>query len=262
MTAPPEKPPRKDGHVQSLTRALHILGAVAGSHEGLSLTGIAQQLGLPPSTVHRLLTTLEGEGFVRWEGQVGLWQIGIRAFVIGSAFTRTRDIAAIARPYMRRLMEACGETVNLYVLDEFEAVCLGQVESRQLMRAIARPGGRVRLHCSGAGKAMLARMQHEEVARLIGRHGLPRLTDHTLTDPAALDAALAISRAQGYALDDEEHAVGLRCIAAAILDEHGSPVAAVSLSGPLARLGDGRLAEVGAQVARTAQEITRQFGGG
>jgi IclR family acetate operon transcriptional repressor len=254
--------PRRDGHVQSLTRALSILGAVADSHDGMTLTEIAQRLTLPPSTVHRLLTTLEGEGFVRCDPAQGLWQVGIRAFIIGNAFTRTRDVIAIARPPMRRLMEESGETVNLYLLEEDEAVCMGQVESRQMMRAIARPGGRLRLHCSGAGKAMLAALNPDEQTRLIRRTGLPRLTARTHSDPAALMTDLALSAARGWALDDEEHAIGLRCVAAAICDEHGNPVAAVSLSGPMARLTDERLPAIGAAVARTARTITAHYDGG
>jgi IclR family acetate operon transcriptional repressor len=252
----------KAGQVQSLTRALSLLEAVARSHDGLTLTEAAHTVGLPPSTAHRLLTTLQQARFVRFDGLSSLWQIGVQAFVVGNAFARTRDVLMMARPQMRRLMEACSETVNLYVMDEGgEAVCMGQVECRQLMRAIARPGGRVKMHCSGVGKAMLAFLPDREVARVLERHGLSRVTERTLTTPKALRADLEQVRTRGYAVDDEEHAVGLRCVAAPILDEHGVPLAGLSVSGPTARVPDHRVALLGAMVMEAARAVTAEVGG-
>ena len=226
----------------------------------MSLSELALVLGLPVSTTHRLLTTLEAERFVRLDPAAGHWQIGVEAFRVGNAFARTRDLVAIARPHLRRLMEETGETANLYLAVDGEAVCMAQVECRQTMRAIARPGGRVPMHASGVGKAILAGLGPEEVQAVLRRHGLPRLTERTIDTPRRLEAALAEIRSRGWALDDEENALGLRCVAAAILDEHGQPQAAVSVSGPSVRLPDERLAELAAAVRRTARELTRAIG--
>jgi IclR family acetate operon transcriptional repressor len=253
--------PERSGAVQSLTRALALLEAIAHSHDGLALSELARTVGLPPSTAHRLLTTLQQARFVRFDPLGGVWQVGVQAFITGNAFARTRDVVMMARPRMRLLMEESGETVNLYVAEEGEAVCLAQVECRQMMRAIARPGGRVKMHCSGVGKAMLAALPDREVARILERHGLPRVTERTLTTPRALEADLEQVRARGFALDDEEHAIGLRCVAAAIRDEHGAPLAGLSVSGPTARLPDHRLAVLGALVAATARAVTAEAGG-
>ena len=198
---------------------------------------------------------------MRFDGTSSLWQIGVQAFVVGNAFARTRDVLMMARAHMRWLMEESGETVNLYVADEGEAVCLGQVECRQLMRAIARPGGRVKMHCSGVGKAMLAWLSEREVGRILERHGLPRVTEKTLVTPKSLRADLEHIRQRGYAIDDEEHAVGLRCVAAPILDEHGLPLAGLSVSGPSARITDHRIGLLGAMVVDAAQAVTAEVGG-
>ena len=214
------------------TRALSLLRALAESGDGMTLSDVAQMVGLPPSTAHRLLTTLQQERFVRFDGTAHVWQVGVEAFIIGNAFVRTRDVVGMARPYLRRLMEEGGETANLYLEQDGEAICMAQVECRQMMRAIARPGGRVQMHCSGAGKAMLGWLPDGELTRIIQKHGLRRVTDRTLDTPRRLRAALEEVRARGYAIDDEEHAVGLRCVAAPVFDEHGLPVAALSLSGP------------------------------
>jgi len=258
---PAEHEPDKAGQVQSLTRALALLEAVARSHDGLTLTELAQTVGLAPSTAHRLLTTLQQARFARFDPVGSVWQVGVQAFIVGNAFARTRDVTMMARPYLRRLMEESGETANLYLVEEGEAVCMGQVETRQMMRAIARPGGRVKMHCAGVGKAMLAWLPEREVGKILERHGLPSFTERTLTTPKALRAELAEVRARGYAIDDEEHEIGLRCVAAPVLDEHGAPLAGLSVSGPTARIPDHRLALLGGLVVDTARAVTAEIGG-
>jgi IclR family acetate operon transcriptional repressor len=257
----PRAAPRDPSQVQSVRRALALLEALAASADGMSLGEVAQTVGLAPSTAHRLLTTLQAQRFVRFVPGEGLWQVGVQAFTVGQAFRRARDLLSLARPTLRRLMEESGETANLYIEEGGEAVCMGQVESRQMMRAIARPGGRVKMHCSGVGKAMLALLPEAEVARIVKAHGLPRMTERTLDTPGRLREALAATRLRGFAVDDEEHAVGMRCVAAAVLDEDGRPIAALSLSGPAARLGDAALMAAGRLVAAAAAALTRELGG-
>lgn len=251
----------RGGQVQSLVRALSIVNALAEQGDGLNLTDLAQTLGLAPSTAHRLLTTLQQERFVRFDPTANLWQVGVQAFIAGNAFVRTRDVVALARPVMRRLMEDSGETVNIAVEDQGEAVYMGQVECRQMMRTIARPGGRVKLHSSGIGKAILASLPAGDVARVLQRHGLPRATERTLDTPQKVKADLEQARQRGWAIDDEEHSVGVRCVAAAVLDEGGSPLAGLSLSGPSARITDDKIAVLGRLVMRAAAEITAEVGG-
>jgi len=214
--------------VQSVVRALALLNRLAEAEEAATLTELAQQVGLSPSTAHRLLATLEQERYVRFDAERRAWTIGVQAFVAGSAFVKSRNIVALARPRMRALMEASGETVNLAVEDRGEAIYLAQVECRQMMRAFARPGAHVPLHCSSVGKALLAAMPELQLTRILHRHGLPRLTVKTRSTPAALRADLAQARSHGYALDDEEHAVGLRCVASVVFDENAEAVAAVA----------------------------------
>ncbi|MGB0671077.1 MAG: IclR family transcriptional regulator domain-containing protein [Rhodospirillales bacterium] len=251
----------RGGQVQSLARALRLMNALTEEEHGLNLTDLAQKVGLAPSTTHRLLTTLQEMRYVRYDTERSAWTIGVQAFIVGNAFARSRDLIAMARPHMRALMEESGETVNLAVEDQGEAVYMGQVECRQVMRAIAKPGGRVPLHCSGVGKALLAAMPADQVARILQRHGLMRLTDKSIDTPARLRDDLDQTRKAGYAFDDQEHAVGLRCVAAALYDEVGRPMAALSLSGPKARIPDERVPLLGALVIRTAAELTKTLGG-
>ncbi|MCP5365932.1 MAG: helix-turn-helix domain-containing protein [Hyphomicrobiales bacterium] len=251
----------RSGQVQSLARALSILNTLAENGAGMTLTGIVSALGLAPSTVHRLLTTLQNERYVRFDRDSGLWQVGVQAFVIGNGFLQSRDLVSIARPYMRKLMGKSGETANLAVVEGGEVIYLAQVESQEMMRALAKPGARVPLHCSAVGKVLLAELGETEVTRVIKNRGLPRLTEKTIVDAAHLRRELDRVREQGYALDDEEHAIGLRCAAAPVFDEYNEPLAAVSLSGPMVRITDRRLPELGALVREAAAEITAALGG-
>lgn len=251
---------RDGGQVQSLTRALTLLVEISSSDGGASLSELAHRAGLPPSTAHRLLKSLEQMDFVQHDHQRALWTVGVQAFTVGNAFLRSRDVVEIARPYMRRLMEESGESVNLGVLDGREVVFLAQVECREVMRVLARPGGRSPLHCSGLGKALLSALPVQTTRTLVG-NPIQRFTDKTLATPEAMERDMALSRQRGYAIDDEEYAAGLRCVAAPIHDEYGEPMAAISLSGPSARLTDARLKLLGEMVARTAQAVTGAVGG-
>ena len=250
-----------EGKNQSLTRALTLLEKLAESPAGINLTDLSQQLGMPPATVHRLLSTFEEGNFAEHDSESGLWFVGLKAFTVGNAFLERRDFVATAKPYMQDLVERCGETVNLGVIDNDDVVFISQVESQEMMRMIVTLGSRSPIHASGVGKAILASKSEQSVSHILQRKGLPRFTDHTIDKPSEFRAALEIVRKQGYALDDEEHAVGLRCVAASIFDEKSNALAAISLSGPKARIVDNRLHELGTAVRQTADEITAALGG-
>lgn len=251
----------RSGQIQSVMRAISVLNALAASNDSMTLTEIAQTVSLPPSTVHRLLTTLQQARFVRFDPDRGGWQIGVTCFSVGNAFLRSRDLVTITRPYLRRLMEECGETANLAVRDNAEMVYLAQAECREMMRALAKPGARVPIAGSAVGKTLLARLPEEEVERLIGAPGPNSRTRKTIDAlPRMLDE-LARVRDQHYAVDDEEHAVGLRCVAAAVFDHLGEPLGAISLSGPTARITDDRIGKLGATVREVSRDATAALGG-
>jgi IclR family acetate operon transcriptional repressor len=261
LRVPSKESLRASGQVQSLSRALKLLNALAVHPQGLSLSEVAGHVGLPNSTAHRLLTTLQNERYVRFEAERSVWLIGVQAFCVGAAFVRSRDLVTIARPYMRRLMEQSGETVNLAISDRGEVIYIAQVETQKMMRAIAGPGGRAPMHCSGLGKALLAVADAATADKLIGSMELRRETAHTLVTVEDLKRDLERVRAHGFAVDNEEIVIGLRCVAAVIYDEHGAPLAALSVSGPTARINEQRIPVLGDAVAGIAVEITAEIGG-
>jgi len=250
-----------DGTVQSLLRAISLLEILSEDDEGYRLVDLAARAGLSTSTTHRLLVTLEQKRFVHFSRDSSLWFVGVRCFSIGAAFPRRRNFATLALSFMQRLRDLTGETVNLGLLDQGDVVFLTQVESREMMRAITRPGGRTPLPCTAMGQALLSVMGEREVAELLKQHGLPRRTPNSIARPTLLNEVLAAARMHGYAVDDEENAVGLRCVAAPIFDEYRRPYAAVSIAGPTVRVTRSRVPEFGAHAIATAREITEATGG-
>lgn len=249
------------GGVQSITRALAILDQLSESDDGLTLTELAKRVALPPSSAHRILTTLQRQRFVRFEQATMSWLVGVQAFMVGNAFTRSRDIVSLAGPHMRRLMAKTGETVNFFMLDGEDVICMSQIQSQQAVRAISRPGGRIGMHRSAAGKAMLAHMSNEDVDIIVERNGLPRCTEHTIVTLQALQLELSRIRQRGFSIDNEEFTLGLRCIAAPIFDETGAVPAAISIAGPASRITEERIGALGEIVALAAVSVTSEIGG-
>lgn len=249
------------GQVQSLTRGLSILECLARAEGGLTLTDVAQRCALPPSTAHRLLATLQKTGYVYQADDLGLWYVGLQAFAVGSSFLANRDFVAQSHVSMRRLMEQSGETANLAILDETEAVFIAQVQCREIMRLLVKLGSRVPLHASGVGKAIFAALPDERIDAILKIKGLPRITENTIVAREIMWASLQVVRQRGWSFDDEEHAVGTRCVAAPIYDEHAEPLGAISLAGPTTRLPDERIKQLGPLVAHTAEELTQRLGG-
>lgn len=247
--------------VQSVGRALNLLQLLSAADDGLRVSDISRSAGLAVSTAHRLLTTLEQHGFAQFEPEAQLWHVGREAFAVGAAYGRRRNFVAAALPFLRRLRDATRETANLGILDHDQLVTVSQVESREIMRAISPPGGRVPVFCSGMGKAILATWPDDDIAALAQRVGLHPMTRKSLRDVDAALADIRACRERGYAIDDEEHVTGLRCLAAVVWSPQGEPACAISISGLAARLSDQRLAAQAAHVKTIAGELTAALGG-
>lgn len=264
MPRPRGRPPigkaAQTSSVQALDRALGLLEILA-DNDGLSLTELAQRAEMAPSTAHRLLTTLQARRFVDLDREHTHWFIGVRAFQVGNGFVRNRKLITLGRVIMRALMEKCGETVNLGIVDEGEVVFVSQFESHAPMRAFFRPGRRGPIHASGIGKALMATWPKDIVLQIVQEKGLARFTDKTITKKQALLMQLGKIRKLGWSVDDEEHTLGMRCIAAPVYNDYGEAIAGISISGPTVRLPDKRVAELGPEVRAAADEITRSTGG-
>lgn len=245
--------------VRALDRALDILDLLSEA-KGLTLSEIAVRIGLAPSTVHRVLTSLSARGVLENDPVSQAWHIGPTAFRHGTAFMRRSGLIDRSWPLLRRLMELTGETANLGIMNGDAVLFIGQVETHETIRAFFPPGTRSPLHSSGIGKALLAYAPQKTLDTFLSEAELRRFTPRTLDQPETLRADLAKTREQGYAIDDEERAPGMRCIAAPVFDIMGDAVAGISVSGPTNRMTDDRLAAIGAEVARAARELSLSDG--
>jgi len=254
-------PDPRDGGVQSVDRALTIIETLAEDDEGYRLSDLAIRTGLSTSTVHRLLATLEHRRFVQFDRSGSKWHVGARAFTVGATFARRRNFSAQAIPYLRKLRDLTRETANLAVVDDEFIIVLTRMESREIMRSLTKVGGRVAMVASGVGKAVLASYSDKDVGAIIRHHGMPRLTAKSIVRPSDLFKELQTIRQQGYAVDDEEAQIGLRCVAAVVYNDHAEPLAAISVSGMTSRVTDERLPGIGQVVREVAAELTAALGG-
>ncbi|MDF8263343.1 IclR family transcriptional regulator [Luteipulveratus flavus] len=237
------------GGVQAVDRALDILEVLGdGSTKGVS--ELVRATELPLGTVHRLLATLAERGYVRQDSE-RRYAIGPAA--LGLADAGERSLAAVGRAYAARLTALCGETVNLAVLQGHEMVYVAQSPSPHSLRIFAEVGRRIPLHSTAVGKAVLASMGTPQAADLLRARPLTASTPRTLTTTEELDRELARVRDEGYAVDEEEQELGVRCVAAVV----SSPGlhAALSVSGPTERFTVDAARAAAPQVRAVAADL-------
>ncbi|MFK7962386.1 MAG: HTH-type transcriptional regulator BhcR [Burkholderiaceae bacterium] len=246
--------------VQALDRGLQLLSLLA-TERRISLTEIALRAGMPSSTAHRLLATLESHQFAEFDTSSQCWKIGVEAFRVGTGFLRQVNLIEIAQTMMQTLVKNTGETANLAIPEGGSVVFISQVETSHPIRAFFNPGTRSPMHASGAGKALLAELTREEVETRLQETGLPAFTEKTITSTKDLFAELAKIQAQGWSFDDEERYDGMCCVAAPVFNAHGQAVAALSVSGPSARFSTQTITDVSAAVRQSAAQVTAALGG-
>lgn len=252
--------PSRTGRVQSVGRALHLLQALTEDDE-IGLVELARRVGLQPSTARRLLLTLTEEGYVFQSADTRRYLLGYRVLELASHVQRrTSGLRAAGRPYLERIRKVSGETANLVILDGDAIVYVDQVEGSHGMRMFMEVGRSVAGHTAAAGKALLAYRPEEEVAILAAPQPYEQLTPTTVSTAEGLRADFALVRRRGFAIDDEEHETGVTCVAAPVLDYAGSPLAAISVSGPTSRLRLIGLSELGALLIDQARDMSRDLG--
>ena len=220
--------------VQSVHRALDLLEVLAAHGGRLSMTEVVAYTGLPAPTAHRLLRTLLDRGYLRQLPDRS-YALGFRLVPLGTAANAAVGIDATT--VLRDLVAELGESANLAVLSGDQAEYVAQAPSRYSMRMFTEVGRRVELHSTGVGKVLLAQLDQAEVAAIVRRRGLHRHTEHTIGTETALAAELARIRKRGYALDEQEQEIGVRCVAVP-LDPAVAPGIAISVSGPSPRMTD------------------------
>jgi DNA-binding IclR family transcriptional regulator len=249
-----------DYHVRVVDRVFAILEELADGSAKFGDVALAEKLGLHKSTVHRLLAVMQHNGFVEREPGSTKYRLGWRIFELGITAASHLDILERAKPYVTQLVETTGETAHLGVLRQGEVVSLVNVESRYTVRTPATVGRHIPLHCTSQGKAILAFLPPDQVARRLKGHVFTRHSANTILSKDRFLADLALVASRGYAVDNEEFEEGLRCIAAPVRDHSGDVAGAISIAGPTFRVTGSRLPALSREVKRIAAELSAALG--
>lgn len=240
--------------MKSLHKAVAVLDCFSRLEPSLTLGAIAARLKLPKPTAHRLLAALREAGLVVQDGSRDRYRLGLKLVALGSVVLSDLALFHVARPHAERLANQSGEAAHLCAFDGLNVMSIDRHEmqpARNELVTIEREPP----HCTSTGKAILAFQPDDVVERAIAA-GLERFTAHTITDPAALRAELALVRERGYALDLEERQPGIRCVGAPIRAAGGAVVGAISATGPADRFPEGRIPILAELVTATAGAIS------
>lgn len=248
-------------NVRSLDRAVAILKAFDESRSRMSLSEIAEHLDLNTSTTHRLLQALKAHGLVTQPAGGKAYALGPTVLRLARIATGSLDVQDVARPELRRLRDAIGETAGLHVLrSDLVRVVVDQAESHQaLRRSYTELGEPIPLHQGAPGKVLLAWLDEDQRNALLSGH-LDAATENTVTDPQALRDDLDAIRARGYAVSYGERVNGIHTVAVAIRDHEGRAVASISVTGPAMRMPADRLETIAPSVAASARAISAALG--
>ena len=242
--------------VQSLDRAFALLEALSMQPSGAGLMELAQAAGLHKSTAHRLLNALSALGYV--ERADAKYRLTYKLLELSGRLIEGSDVLSMARAALDALRDRVGETVHLVVREGTQIVYVYKSESLLMpYRMASRVGARRDMYCTGAGKAILSTLIEQEVRHIWTQTKIQTFTPHTITSLDQLLTELDQIRAQGYAIDDQENELDVRCVAGSLMDHSGACMGAFSISAPLARMTDARMHDLAKEVIAVRQQLCR-----
>ncbi|HET6414134.1 MAG TPA: IclR family transcriptional regulator C-terminal domain-containing protein [Anaeromyxobacter sp.] len=257
--APKRKP--EEAQVQSVARTLRILETLAAEGE-LGLTELAERVGMHKSTLFRFMRTFSELGYARRDGDTERFSLTLKVFELGSSVYARVDLVKLASPVLARLSATTEETVHLAILDGNQLVYLSKIESPRALRVAMQSGVGLTApaYCTGLGKVLLAFADTRVLDSYLAGCDFVHYTENTLSDRLHLLAELQVIRNRGWAVDNEEHEYGVRCVAAPVRSGTGAVAAALSVSGPTIRLTPDRVDIMRELVCEAAKEISRLLG--
>lgn len=242
-----------------LKKALDLLKYIAETDRAGGVTEIASALDMPKATAYRILNALCNEN-VLLKTEDGRYGMGPTVLLWSSAYNYKSGIVELARPKLETLRDKTQETVHLSVYDHGRAQYAARFDSPQtVVLRWSRLGTQLPLYCTAAGRAILSRLNDDEVAKYLNETEMAARTKNTVVSPEKLKQMLARFRMQGYAEENQENEENIRCIGAAIINSHGRPVGAISLTAPSFRFTDYDVIQNGPELARIAQEISAKL---
>ncbi len=249
--------------IDALARGLEILTSFTSEKPSLNLAEIVAATNLNKSRAFRILSTLEAMGYLERDAATRSYRPGIRVLELGFTALNSLEVAEVAQPYLKALTETCGETTNLSVRDGAEIIYVARIATQRIISVNLQRGSRLPAYCTSMGRAQLIDLSNAELASLLGKGPYPKLTPKTVTCLTDLIAELDKVRRQGYAINDEELAVGLRSVAAPVRDYGGKVVAAINISVPGHRISRRVLEQdLAPRLVEAARRISAALGAG
>ncbi|MGC4376344.1 IclR family transcriptional regulator [Fictibacillus sp. Mic-4] len=246
--------------VKSIDRALTIIKLVSSRKDGYGVTELAEQLELNKSSIFRILATLVAHGFIEQDAETKKYRLGYQYLELSAKLLDSIDIRKEATPYLRQLEEISNEVIHLVIYSQKEAVYIEKLEGSETLRMHSQVGKRAPMHCTSAGKTILAYLPKNEVMEIIEQKGLPRHTENTITNPDELFKNLDEIRRNGYGIEREENELGITCIAAPIFNHRGTVVGAISISGTSMRMTEERIDTLKDQVMNVCRKVSERLG--
>lgn len=246
--------------VQSVERSLSIVEVLSEYDEGLGLTEISEKVDLHKSTVHRLLYTLMVKGYVKQNEDTNKYKLTLKLFELGSKKVEKMNVVTAARPLLQELMEKTNEVIHLVVREGTEIIYIAKVESQNPIRMYSKIGKRSQVYCTAVGKSMLAHMTDNEVLNIWNSSKIEKLTEYTITDFNKFKEVIKDVREKGYAIDEQENEIGIRCTATSILDYKGDVCGAISISGSIISFKEEKIEEFSKLIIEYAGKISRELG--
>ena len=247
--------------IEALARGLEILELFSAERPTLSLTEIVQALQLNNSTVFRVLSTLESRNYLERDPATRRYRPSLKVLQLGFTALNSLEVSQVARPHLERLAHQVHEAASLGVLDGMNVIYVDRIRNRAIVGVVIEIGSHVPAHCTALGKTLLAALAPDELDKRLSRADLAAHTSRTITDREALLNDVALARQRGYAISDEELAVGLRAVAAPIRDASQEAVAAINVSGSVTTMSRERLkTEIAPAVMKTAEQISLALG--
>ncbi len=248
--------------VQSVERTFKIVELLTIHTRGLGLLEIAKETGLHKSTAHRLLSCLIQMGYIVQDESTSLYRLSLKLFELSSRLVDGTDLLATSKPYLDKLSQITNEAVHLVIPSDVNIVYVYKVDAfnGSTVRMASRVGLSIPMYCTGCGKAILANMTQNEIASIWKKSSIDALTTHTIINFDEFCQTLNDVKENGYALDNQENEIGVRCVAFPILDYNHRPVAAFSISAPTTRMTDERIAEILPHARKALSQIATSLG--
>lgn len=247
--------------IQAVSHALDLLEQFHGDVDELGVSELSKRLKLHKNNVFRLLATLESRGYIEQNKATENYRLGLKTLELGQTFIRQMGLLRQSKPVLDTLVSECNETSYVAVLKDFNIIYLDAVETDMIVRVVPRVGSQMPAYCTAAGKIHLAHMSDEELENYFQQREFKPFTDKTITDREELKKQLRLVVDNGYAVDDEELDIGVKCVSAPIRDYTRRIIGAVSISGPSMRFSPERMdKELIPLALKASEEISIKLG--